>query len=424
MRIAIIAPPFIPVPPVAYGGTELFVAHLAEGLQARGHDVIVYANGDSRVGCQVRWRYRRAEWPITDPLAAQLKNADHTAWAIHDASLDADRAAPQRRVAVPFTTFVDLPVVATLHHPHEPVLSSLYEKYPGIQYVAISAAQARREPMPQHARRPSRHRAGELSSRRAQGRLRAVSRPDGAVQRRASRDRSGAARRRPLEACRRDPAGLPRPTGTRGVEPLLDGRTIEYVGEADLEQKNELLSRARALLFPIEWQEPFGLVMIEAMACGTPVLAFAGGAVEEIVRDGVNGWICRDVAEMAERIVSPGIAAESVSGVRRPAFFVRSDGRSVSRGVRPRAGAARRRGPRDLVAHGVEGRDDGRRHPGPGSVLHPGHRLARRRAHRGAPARRHVRRVRSARRHRRVRHRANRASTTRARGTCRAFVCG
>jgi glycosyltransferase involved in cell wall biosynthesis len=72
--------------------------------------------------------------------------------------------------------------------------------------------------------------------------------------------------------------------------------------------KNALLSRARALLFPIQWEEPFGLVMIEAMACGTPVLAFAGGAVHEVVRDGVNGWICRDVADMAAHIASLDVA--------------------------------------------------------------------------------------------------------------------
>ncbi len=86
------------------------------------------------------------------------------------------------------------------------------------------------------------------------------------------------------------------------VAPHVDGDQIEYVGEVDAAQKNVLLSRARALLFPIQWEEPFGLVMIEAMACGTPVLAFAGGSVEEIVQNGVNGWICADVDDMAQRI--------------------------------------------------------------------------------------------------------------------------
>ncbi len=94
------------------------------------------------------------------------------------------------------------------------------------------------------------------------------------------------------------------------VLPGIDGRLIEYVGEADLARKNELLAGARALLFPIQWDEPFGLVMIEAMACGTPVLALDGGSVPEIVRDGVNGWICRDVEELARRAADPGIDPE------------------------------------------------------------------------------------------------------------------
>jgi glycosyltransferase involved in cell wall biosynthesis len=85
------------------------------------------------------------------------------------------------------------------------------------------------------------------------------------------------------------------------IKPHVDGRLVEYVGEATPPIKNELLANASALLFPIEWEEPFGLVMIEAMACGTLVLAFPGGAVPEVVRNGVSGWICRDVDEMAER---------------------------------------------------------------------------------------------------------------------------
>jgi len=93
------------------------------------------------------------------------------------------------------------------------------------------------------------------------------------------------------------------------VQPQVDGDRIEYLGEADAAMKNELLSGARALLFPIDWEEPFGLVMVEAMACGTPVLAFGNGSVPEIVRDGVSGWICGDVDEMIARAVAPGIPA-------------------------------------------------------------------------------------------------------------------
>ncbi len=86
------------------------------------------------------------------------------------------------------------------------------------------------------------------------------------------------------------------------VLPQIDGKQVDYIGEVDHRRKNQLLSRARALLFPIQWEEPFGLVMIEAMACGTPVLAMPGGAVAEIVRDGVNGRICADVEQLAARL--------------------------------------------------------------------------------------------------------------------------
>ena len=310
MRIAIVAPPFIPVPPVAYGGTELFIAHLAHELHTLGQQVTVYANGDSRVECELKWRYRHAQWPLVDGVAAQLKNADHTGWAIHDAARSADVIHLNDAIGVPFAQFVEQPLVHTLHHPHEPVLSDQYSRYPDIQYVAISAFQARREPMPHievvHHGVP----IGDYVFHEDKddylaflGRMAPCKAPHLAI-----------------EAARR--AGLPlklageiqpifRQYFDEQVAPAIDGRDVEYVGEADLAAKNELLSHARALLFPIQWDEPFGLVMIEAMACGTPVLAFAGGSVPEIVRDGVSGWICRDVADMADRAVAPGISAES-----------------------------------------------------------------------------------------------------------------
>jgi glycosyltransferase involved in cell wall biosynthesis len=312
MRIALVAPPFIPVPPLKYGGTELFIAHLAHGLQARGHDVIVYANGDSTVRCELRWRYRHAQWPIAEPGAAQLKNADHHSWAIHDAAMHADVIHLNDAVGIPFTPFVDVPAVATLHHPHEPVLSDLYVKYPAVQYVAISAAQGRAEAMPriQVVHHGIAIEDYVFSAEKDDyvaflGRMAPCKGVHHAIH---------AAKKAGIRLIL---AGEVQPVfrdyWEQQVRPQLGG-AIEYIGEADLGRKNELLSRARALLVPIEWQEPFGLAMIEAMACGTPVLAFAGGSVEEIVRDGVSGWICRDAADMAERIASPGIAAESCRG--------------------------------------------------------------------------------------------------------------
>jgi glycosyltransferase involved in cell wall biosynthesis len=86
------------------------------------------------------------------------------------------------------------------------------------------------------------------------------------------------------------------------IKPHVDGVNVEYVGEVDLAAKNELFGNAMAMLFPIQWDEPFGLVMIEAMACGTPVLALPGGSVSEVVRNGASGWICSGVDDMADKI--------------------------------------------------------------------------------------------------------------------------
>ena len=310
MRIALIGPPFIEIPPRHYGGTELFIGNLACELHARGHDVTVYGNGDSRVPCRVKWRYRHAEWPLDNPVRSQLKNADHTAWAIHDAFPSVDVLHLNDIVGVPFTTFVDVPTVLTIHHPHEPELSEQYAKYPGVHYVAIAQWLARREPMPHvhvvhHGIPLTDYTFSDEKDDYVAflGRMAPCKGPHLAIE---------AAR---LAGARLKLAGEIQPVfrdyWEQQVRPHIDGEQIEYVGEADRAIKNALLSRARALLFPIQWEEPFGLVMIEAMACGTPVLAFAGGSVGEVVRDGMNGWICRDVVEMAGRIASPGIAAEA-----------------------------------------------------------------------------------------------------------------
>jgi glycosyltransferase involved in cell wall biosynthesis len=106
------------------------------------------------------------------------------------------------------------------------------------------------------------------------------------------------------------------------VKPHIDGGLIEYVGEADHATKNDLLGNSMACLFPIQWNEPFGLVMVEAMACGTPVLAFAGGAVEEVVRNGISGWVCADVADMAAKAIAPAISPRVCRGDAEQRFSV------------------------------------------------------------------------------------------------------
>jgi len=308
MRVAIVAPPFIPVPPVKYGGTELFVAQLAEGLSRRGHDVVVYTNGESRVGCDRRWLYPTADWPPTDGEASARKNLRHSSWAIRDAARSADVLHLNDVVGLPFTSDVDVPRVLTMHHPHEPALSAIYQQFPETTYVAISHAQARREPMDRVTVVHHGLRIDDYTFAAAKddylaflGRM---------VPCKGAHTAINVARRAGL---RLKMAGEVQPMfddyWREVVLPQVDGDRIQYIGEADAAMKNDLLSGARALLFPIDWEEPFGLVMIEAMACGTPVLAFGGGSVPEIVRDGVSGWICADVDEMIARAVAPGIPA-------------------------------------------------------------------------------------------------------------------
>jgi len=201
---------------------------------------------------------------------------------------------------------VPVPMLHTLHHPHEDELTSLYRRFPDLSYVAISHAQRAAELLPQMT---VIHHGIELSDYRYRdtkddyvcflGRMAPVKAPHLAI---------AAARQ---AGVRIKLAGEIQPVfqsyWDEEVAPLVDGTDVEYVGEADPEAKNDLLGNARALLFPIQWEEPFGLVMVEAMACGTPVLAFPTGSVPEVVEDGVSGRICEDLDEMAEWIRNPGV---------------------------------------------------------------------------------------------------------------------
>ena len=298
MRIALVAPPFISVPPKRYGGTELFVANLACGLTKLGHDVVVYANGESEVPVEVRWIYETAQWPITGEFSETLKEMRQTAWAVRDAADSCDIIQVNNLFGLPYADFTSVPVVHTLHHERVEALSEFYSNYPDTHYVTISDFQRRRETMPNLR---TIHHGIDLSGYRFRpekqqylsflGRIAPIKGPHLAI---AVAKKTGI----PLKI-----AGEIQPMFRdyfeTEIEPYLDGKFIEYVGEADLEAKNELLGNSLAMLFPIQWNEPFGLVMIEAMACGTPVLALSGGSVEEVVQDGVSGFVCHSVDELA-----------------------------------------------------------------------------------------------------------------------------
>ena len=151
MRIGLIAPPFIPVPPTNYGGTELFIAHLAVGLKRLGHDVIVYANGTSTVPVERRSLYPDAEWPIKSEVHGSLKDINHSGWAVADAQADCDLLHLNNAPGLVYSRFVPVPFVYTIHHPHEEALSEFYRYYPNVTYVTISHFQRLRETMPRIA---------------------------------------------------------------------------------------------------------------------------------------------------------------------------------------------------------------------------------------------------------------------------------
>ncbi len=321
MRIALIAPPFIRVPPQRYGGTELFIAQLAEGLQQRGLEVVVYTNGESTVGVEKRWLYEREQWPLEGEVYDNLKDINHTSWAIRDAMEGCQVIHLNNVAGLSASRFVRKPFVYTMHHPHIEALSRFFSYFPGVQYVTISDFQRKQEKMPHvrtiyHGIDPDQYRCGE---RRKQylsflGRIAPVKGVHTAI---AVAKKAGI----PLKIAG-EVQPVFQPYFEQQIKPHIDGKWVEYVGVADLKAKNELLSSSMAMLFPIEWDEPFGLVMIEAMACGTPVLAFPRGSVPEVVKDGVSGYVCRTLDEMAEKARNLRLDAEQVRAYVEDVFSI------------------------------------------------------------------------------------------------------
>jgi glycosyltransferase involved in cell wall biosynthesis len=315
VRVGLIAPPLIPVPPSNYGGTELFVAHLATALQDLGVEVVVYANGESTVPVKRRSIYERAEWPIKDQGNAWIRDLNHTSWAVAEAQTGCDVVHVQSAQGITFSRWSHRPIVLTLHGPHDPKLSELYSFFPDVQYVCISHAQCREETMP---RMHTVHHGIDLSQYRfVEQKQQYLSFIGRIAPLKGTHLAIDVARRTgiPLKIAG-EIQPLNREYFERKIEPHIDGKLVEYIGLADLPTKNELLGNSMAMLFPIQWNEPFGLVMVEAMACGTPVLAMPGGSVPEIIEPGVCGYICRSVVEMAKRArdlnINPGVVRKYV----------------------------------------------------------------------------------------------------------------
>jgi glycosyltransferase involved in cell wall biosynthesis len=303
MHIAQVAPLAEPVPPKLYGGTERVVSWLTEELVARGHDVTLFASGDSTTGATlvpVIPRATRLGRPRPDVTAAAALLLNAVAEAAHEFDvihfhIDWIHLPVMARLATPFLT--------TCHGRLDlPGSSELIRYFPTAPFVSISNNQ--RVSLPHanwlgtvyHGLPPDRY---QPSFQQGQylaflGRITPEKGPEDAIK---------IARQAGLPL--RIAAKLPRQQSRYFKEhlaPLIDGRQIQFTGELDEQGKGEFLRNAVALLFPIDWPEPFGLVMIEAMACGTPVIAYPCGSVPEVLDDGLTGFIVADEAEAAKAV--------------------------------------------------------------------------------------------------------------------------
>lgn len=302
MRIAMISTPFLSVPPKTYGGTELVVHELTEGLRQRGHDVTLFATGDSETHAELRSLYAQAQWP-----PEMLTDLNHVSWAVAQAAEGGfDVVHAHSAVALAMSRLLPgLPLVYTLHHERDEQLSAFYAHHPDPWYVAISADQRAREvPLPRvetihHGLDPRRYEwTGAPGGYVAfVGRLARVKGPHTAID---VAGRAGIEIRVAGEV-----HSVDREFGEREVMPRLVQPHVHCLGVVGMASKVPLLRDARALLAPIEWNEPFGLVLVEAMLSGCPVVAFPRGSVPEVVEPGITGFIARDAEEMAE-IIRPG----------------------------------------------------------------------------------------------------------------------
>jgi glycosyltransferase involved in cell wall biosynthesis len=300
MRIAVIAPPWTPVPPTFYGGIELVVDRQAVGFQEAGHEVLLFTTGDSTCPVPKQWVLEEAQGMRIGMAVPELQHVMRAYEVVRDFDVVHDHTMVG---PVYSERFPDLPVVTTIHGELVPEMLDIYSRIADrVSVVAISHAQRRPAPALKTARVihhgldaadfPFEAQAGEYALF-----LGRMSPDKGAHRAIEAAEKAGVPLR--LAGKMREP--LEREYFDREVRPRLSA-DIEYLGEVAHDEKLRLLSGAVAFLFPIRWNEPFGMVMLEAMACGTPVLAFPEGAAPEVVEHGRTGFLCDDEGAMAQAL--------------------------------------------------------------------------------------------------------------------------
>jgi glycosyltransferase involved in cell wall biosynthesis len=304
MRIAQVAPLAESVPPKLYGGSERVVSWLTEELVGMGCEVTLFASGDSATTarlvpvCPSALRLSRPPIDLAAATAAQLDAVADMANSFDVIHCHLDW------VHLPLLRRLKLPCVTTLHGRLDlPFLPSLTRGFATVPVVSISHSQ--RRPLPDmhwvatiHHGLPAEllapHPDPQCDYLAFLGRIAPEKGPDVAI-------RIARAANLPLRIAAKIPRAQSRYFRAQ-IEPFLDGARVDFIGEVGEKAKRDFLGNAAALLFPIDWPEPFGLVMIEAMACGTPVIAWRRGSVPEIVDHGVTGFIVDSEAEALEAI--------------------------------------------------------------------------------------------------------------------------
>jgi len=320
MRIAQIAPPWIAVPPAGYGGTEWVVKHLCDGLVARGHEVHLYATGDSDTAAELH-----ALFPAQMPgeIGRTPYDARHASWALDQIARDGAFDVVHDHsgfLGIAFGGGLRRRMVHTVHCAFDPAAYGFYEQFrDAVGYVSISDYQRTMGP-------PGMRWAGTVYNALPLDAWPYRERKDDYLLAfgRVCEDKGF---HLAIEVARRTGSRLViagvvqewyRDYFERRVAPEVDGEQIVYLGEVSDDEKRALFAKARAFLFPILWPEPFGIVMIEAMAAGTPVIALRDGSVPEVVRDGVDGFVCDDVDAMVAALgrigeIDPGACRAGVA---------------------------------------------------------------------------------------------------------------
>jgi glycosyltransferase involved in cell wall biosynthesis len=296
LRVAQVAPLYESVPPLRYGGTERVVSYLTEELVRRGHEVTLFASGDSVTRARLVSpceRSLRTDDTSLDPLAphvTMLNQVFRTASDYDIIHFHIDY------LHFPVSVRANVPNITTLHGRLDiPELELLYREYDGMRVVSISDAQ--REPLPWLNWQSTVHHGlpEDLYSftRDHGGYLAFLGRisPEKGLDRAIEIARLAGIKLK--IAAKVDP--VDQDYFSERIRPLLGDPLVDFIGEIGESKKKDFLGKALALLLPVDWPEPFGLVMIEAMACGTPTIAFKRGAVAEIVHEGVTGFTCDGV---------------------------------------------------------------------------------------------------------------------------------